>query len=397
MGLVNGAGRQTGRSQPELLAQPERLAVAFPRLLRAVGVKVPADASLVYAEALSTVGLSHRRPVYWAGRATLITRPEDVVAYDRAFEAFFLGRARPMWVTDRSSTAMEVGTGAGDDEPGAPNAGRFDKGGDGVVFSLRYSPVEVLRAKDFALCTAEERAEVQRLLAALRFGGPMRRSRRYRRAGRGRAQLDLPRTVRRAMRAGGEPVPRAWRAPGLRPRRIVVLCDVSGSMEPYARLLMRFLHVVASGRANVEAFALSTRLTRLTKEMSLHDPDAALARAARAVPDWSSGTRLGTTLREFNDQWGTRGLARGAVVVVFSDGWDRGDPGLLANEMARLSRVAFKIVWANPVKASPGYAPLARGMAAALPYVDDFVEGHSLASLEALAGLVTGGGRPPRY
>ncbi len=238
---MDRAGSRTGQSQPE------RVAVAFARLLRALGLKVPADASLVYAEALSALGLSRRWPVYWAGRATLISRPEDVAAYDEAFAAFFLGRAHLVWLTDSSLRATELVTDTADDQPGASNGDGPDGGDHGLAFSLRYSPVEVLRTKDFALCTAEEWAEVQRLLALVRFGGPMRRSRRYRPTGRGHAHLDLPRTVRRALRTGGEPVHRAWRAPGQRPRRIVVLCDVSGSMEPYARLLMRFLHVVVSG------------------------------------------------------------------------------------------------------------------------------------------------------
>jgi uncharacterized protein len=232
-------------------------------------------------------------------------------------------------------------------------------------------------------------AELERLLEAVRFASPRRRSRRYVRSRRRSRRPDLPRTVRSAVRAGGEPVRTLWKAPSDQPRRIVVLCDVSGSMEAYARLLMRFVHVVVSTRGRVEAFTIGTRLTRVTRELSVHDPDVALARAAGSVEDWSSGTRLGETLREFNQRWGARGLARGAVVLVFSDGWDRGDPEVLGLEMARLSRVAHRVVWVNPLKASPGYAPLARGMAAALPYVDHFVEGHSLASLEFLAQLVT--------
>jgi uncharacterized protein with von Willebrand factor type A (vWA) domain len=169
----------------------------------------------------------------------------------------------------------------------------------------------------------------------------------------------------------------------------VLLCDVSGSMEPYARALMRFLHTAVVGRSRVEAFALGTRLTRITRELSSRDPDAALAAAGQRVLDWSGGTRLGDGLREFNDSWGQRGMARGAVVVILSDGWDRGDPDHLAEQMARLGRLAFRVVWVNPLKASPGFAPLARGMAAALPHVDEFVEGHSLASLEELAEVIS--------
>jgi uncharacterized protein with von Willebrand factor type A (vWA) domain len=369
--------------------QPERLAVAFSRLLRGHGVRVPAGASLVYAEALSVVGFSSSAQLYWAGRATLVSRPEDVARYDEVFSSFFLrgaawGAARP-----HTYSALAVvdagadGAAGGDDEATSSEQ-------DGRREQVRYSRVEILRRKDFASCSAEELAELERLMALARLRGPLRRSRRYKPVPRAGHHPDMPRTVRRALRAGGEPVRRAWKAPGERPRRIVILCDVSGSMEAYARVLVRFLHLVVSGRAQVEAFTVGTRLTRITRELALHDPDMALARAGGRVVDWSGGTRLGEALREFNDRWGARGVARGSVTVIFSDGWDRGDPGVLSGEMGRLSRVAHRLVWVNPLKASPGYAPLARGMAAALPYVDDFVEGHSLASLEALAGLLNG-------
>jgi uncharacterized protein with von Willebrand factor type A (vWA) domain len=175
---------------------------------------------------------------------------------------------------------------------------------------------------------------------------------------------------------------------GERPRRLVLLLDVSGSMEPYSRAFLRFVHAAVVGRTKVEAFALGTRLTRMTKQLRTHDPDAALARAADAVVDFAGGTRLGDTIRRFNDEWGVRGMARGSIVVILSDGWDRGDPAELGAEMARLHRVAFRVVWVNPLKASPGYAPLAQGMAAALPHVDEFIEGHSLASLEELAKVI---------
>jgi uncharacterized protein with von Willebrand factor type A (vWA) domain len=198
------------------------------------------------------------------------------------------------------------------------------------------------------------------------------------------------------MRTGGEPIRRAHVRRSRRPRRVILLCDVSGSMETYARALVRFLHAAVVGRTQVEAFALGTRLTRITRELSSRDPDAAVAAAARRVVDWSGGTRLGECLRTFNDEWGVRGMARGAVVVILSDGWDRGDPAELAAEMARLHRVAFRVVWVNPLKASPEYAPLARGMAAALPHVDEFIEGHSVASLEHLAAVVARDDAPQR-
>ena len=194
--------------------------------------------------------------------------------------------------------------------------------------------------------------------------------------------------MRRALRTEGEAITVARRRPGQRPRRLVLVCDVSGSMEPYCRALLRFAHAATTARSRVEVFALGTRLTRLTRQLRTHDPDVAMNAVAGAVPDWSGGTRLGDGLRRFNDEWGVRGVARGAVVVILSDGWDRGDPAVLGEQMARVHRVAHRVIWVNPLKASPGYAPLAGGMAAALPWVDEFVEGHSLAALDHLAAVL---------
>jgi uncharacterized protein with von Willebrand factor type A (vWA) domain len=221
-------------------------------------------------------------------------------------------------------------------------------------------------------------------MADLRFVGATRPSRRRKPAKKARGRPDVRRTVRAALRTGGEPIERRYVAPVTRPRRVVLLLDVSGSMEPYSRAFVRFVHAAVIGRTRVEAFALGTRLTRITRELSSRDPDAAVAAAARRVVDWSGGTRLGEGLRAFNETWGVRGMARGATVVILSDGWDRGAPDLLGEQMARLARVAHRVIWVNPLKATPGYAPLAQGMAAALPAVDAFVEGHSLAALERL-------------
>ncbi len=258
---------------------------------------------------------------------------------------------------------------------------------------MRASPVEVLRHKDFALCSDAELDETRRMMSDLQLAGALRRSRRLRpirHRHRPGSRPDVRSTVRRSVRAGGEVVVPTRRGPSERPRNLVLLLDVSGSMDPYARALIRFAHAAVAGprRSRVEVFALGTRLTRLTRALSSRDPDEAIAAAAAETIDWSGGTRLGDGLRVFNDRWGIRGLARGAVVVILSDGWDRGDPSALAEQMARLRRVARRIVWVNPLKASEGYAPLARGMAAALPFVDDFVEGHSVAALEELAAVV---------
>jgi uncharacterized protein with von Willebrand factor type A (vWA) domain len=270
---------------------------------------------------------------------------------------------------------------AGDDAEG-------DAGTHRPSVTVRWSPVETLRERDFASYTPAEFAQARRLMADLRLTGARRRSRRRRPSSRVHGRPDLRRTVRRSLRAGGEVAPPAYHTTGTRPRPLVLLLDVSGSMEPYARAFVRFVHAAVVSRTRVEAFALGTRLTRVTRELSSRDPDAAVHAAAGRVVDWAGGTRLGDGLRAFNDEWGVRGMARGAIVVILSDGWDRGDPDALAEQMARLARVAHKIVWVNPLKASPGYAPLAQGMAAALPHVDEFIEGHSLAALEQVAAVI---------
>ncbi|HEY7107462.1 MAG TPA: VWA domain-containing protein [Acidimicrobiia bacterium] len=364
----------------------DRLAVGFARLLRGAGLDVPLGSTIAFGEALGAVGVDRRDSVYWAGRATLVRRPEDVDTYDRAFTAWWEREHH----LDFSPREVERDLVIAFDDGGNEDAADGDDGEDDGMPSVavRYSPAEVLRHRDFALYTPAEFAEARRLMSDLRLAGALRRSRRRQVSRRHRGKPDLRRTVRRALRTGGEPVHRAFFEPSARPRRIVLLCDVSGSMEPYARGLVRFLHAAVVGRGRVEAFAMGTRLTRVTRELSSRDPDAAIAAAARRVVDWSGGTRLGEVLRDFNDRWGVRGMARGAIVVILSDGWDRGDPEVLAEQMARLQRVAYRVVWVNPLKASPDFAPLARGMAAALPYVDEFVEGHSLASLEHLAEVV---------
>ena len=368
------------------MAAIETVAVTMARTLRGLGVATPPDASIAYASALAEVGMGQRSSVYWAGRATLVRRPEDVPAYDRAFAAVFEDLQPPEWDAPPPDVESVTVLVDGDDEAVAGSEG--EELVDGPVFVLRFSDREVLRAKDFARCSVAELDEAHRLMADLRLVGARRRSRRLRPTHRRRGPLDLGATTRGALRTGGEPLRTVHREAGDRPRRVVLLCDVSGSMEAYARALVRFAHVAVVGRAQVEVFTLGTRCTRITRELRSRDPDAALDAVAGVVDDWSGGTRLGEGLRTFNDTWGLRGLARGAVVVILSDGWDRGDPEVLGEQVRRLQRVAHRLVWVNPLKASPGFAPIARGMAAALPHVDELVEGHSLASLEALAEVI---------
>lgn len=359
--------------------------VGFVDLLRRAGLAVPLGSTLDFGRALAEIGISTRSGVYWAGRATLVRRPEDVGTYDEAFERHWMSAAAgSVAVAEQPTITLLLDV---PEDAAVPDVDDGASDGDGDHISVRWSRTEVLASRDFADCTADELAELHDLMGGLRLFGATRRCRRLRPALH-RGRPDLRRTVRAALRTGGEPIHRAFSEPGVRPRRLVLLLDVSGSMEPYARALIRFLHAAMVGRRDVEAFALGTRLTRLTRELSTRDPDAALARAAVAVTDWSGGTRLGDGLRVFNDKWGVPGMARGATVVILSDGWDRGEPSVMEEQMGRLHRVAHQVVWVNPLKASPGYAPIARGMAAALPHVDRFVEGHSLDSLRSLVAVL---------
>jgi uncharacterized protein with von Willebrand factor type A (vWA) domain len=362
----------------------EEVAVGFVTTLRRSGLDVSLTSSLLFADALATVGFDDPDQIYWAGRATLVHRPEDVSLYDQVFGAYWTGaRVRDFY----SATVDHLPVTIALDDPDAP-AEEPGEGSRGETITVRYSSVETLSAKDFADYTDEELDEARRLMERIRLTGPTRSSRRVRPVDGHRGPFDVRRTVRSAMRAEGEAVRLHRRTRRKRPRRLVLLLDVSGSMESYARALIRFVHAAVAGRTRVEAFALGTRLTRLTRELSSRDPDRALRAASEAVVDWSGGTRLGDGLREFNDEWGCKGMARGAVVLIMSDGWDRGDPEVMDEQMQRLHRVAHRVIWVNPLKSSPGYAPLAQGMAAALPHVDAFLEGHSLESLEALAAVV---------
>ena len=258
-----------------------------------------------------------------------------------------------------------------------------------VPLPSAYSDEELLRDKDFASYTDAERAEARRLLARIAARSPRRASRRTRPAHRRREVHDLRATVRASLRHGGELMERRWREPGERPRRVVLVCDVSGSMAPYARMLMQYLQASVAARTRVEAFVFGTRLTRVTRELEGRDPDRALHRAAERVTDWSGGTRIGEAIAELNREHGRR-LGRGAMIVILSDGWDRGEPELLGAEIARLRRTAHRLVWLNPLAADPRYEPLTRGMQAAMPHVDNLLPGNSIASLEALAELMEG-------
>lgn len=358
--------------------------VGLARTLRAAGVQASPDRVHAAVEALSLLDASRRDDVYWAGRLALCGTPDEGRRYDAVFAAYF--GDRPGQLVRRQRVLVPKLQLVSDDSPPGEDD---DADGHASSASAAASEQEQLRHRDVSRMTPAEREELHRLLALMRLPGELRRTRRGRPSSRG--QVDQRRTLRSWMQAGGEPALMRHRRPRTRPRRVVLLVDVSGSMEAYAGALLRFAHAAARrGGSPTEVFALGTRLTRLTREMALRDPDAAMAAVAEAMPDAGGGTRLGPLLKEFLDRWGQRGTARGAVVVVLSDGWERGDVTLLGEQVARLQRLCHRLVWANPRKAAPGFAPLAAGMAASLPHVDDFVEGHSLAALERLAAVVQG-------
>jgi uncharacterized protein with von Willebrand factor type A (vWA) domain len=358
--------------------------VGFARTLRAAGVDAGPDRVQAMVCALAELDAGSRTDTYWAGRTTLCAGPDDVERYDRAFEAWFGGeepaRLRPRTVVRVPREAAVPATAQqGDDAAGDPSK------------AATASEQEILRHRDVARLTEAERAELRRMLALLRGPAPTRVSRRLRPAARG--PLDQRRTVRAMLERGGEPARLRRHRRSERPRRLVLLVDVSGSMAPYADTLLRFAHAATTRRPGTEVFTLGTRLTRVTRELADRTPDGALAAVSASVADWSGGTRLGPDLKEFLDRYGQRGTARGAIVVVASDGWERGDTGQLGEAMARLHRLAWRVVWVNPHKGRPGYEPLTAGMAAALPHVDDFVSGHSFAAYEELSAALTGSGR----
>jgi len=362
--------------------------VVLGRALRAAGVPAGPDRVQRAVEAAAALDPVRREDVYWAGRVTLCAGPEDLRRYDAVFAALVGGelpRLRPRPVAVVQSVPVAIAGPDGDATSGE------DTDSDAVL-RVAASTAEVLRHKDVTTLDPAERDAIRRALAALELPGEPRLSRRWRRSPSG-GTVDPRRTVRALLRSGGEPARLYHRRHAQRPRRVVLLVDVSGSMSAYADALLRFAHAASRRRATpTEVFTVGTRLTRVSREMASRDPETAMAAVAAAVPDYSGGTRLGVLLREFLDRWGQRGMARGAVVVILSDGWERDDPALLGAQMARLGRLAHRVVWCNPRKGRRGFAPLAAGLAAALPYVDDFVEGHSLAALAQLAEVVAGSG-----
>lgn len=379
------------RREAPLQRGADEILLGFTRALRAAGLPVTHDRATSFLRAAALVGADDPGATYRAGRATLCAGPEDLLRFGHVFEAWFspreqlprsVPRERPREITSPLPVG-EGGESGGEDTPD--------------VVQVAASHEEVLRHRDVAAMRPEEKALLDAMIRALRPQLPRRRA--SRRTPWRRGEIDLHRTLRTTLRQMGEPGRVEHRRRGSTERRVVLLVDVSASMRPYADALLRLAHLVSTssstGRGSttghagrVETFTLGTRLTRITQALRTTDPERALVRAGEQVPDWSGGTRLGETLRVFLDRWGARGMARGAVVVVFSDGWERGDAVELGEEMRRLQRLAHRVVWVNPHRGKDGYRPVQRGIAAALPHCDDFVAGHSLQAFAEVLEVV---------
>lgn len=367
--------------------------ILFGRLLRGLGLDVNPGRMIDLVQALEHIEVGRKGDFYHTARSLLVHKREDIALFDAAFEAFWrkpadgwptldlhtLGEQRRFRRPQVAPPPLQEPN--GDDQNSAQPA---DDAPPVMQITLTYSDHEVLRHKDFADLTGEELEAIQQLMAAMDWTPGLRRTRR-RQPGHG-STIDMRRTLRLNLRYGGEVLRWAHRKPKLKPRPLVILADISGSMERYTRLLLHFIYTLAEGLdQTVEAFLFGTRLTRITRQVQWRDPEKAMLEVSHAVPDWSGGTRIGDTLRTFNFEWGRRVLGHGAVVLLISDGWDRGEVDVLASEMARLQRSCHRLIWLNPLLGSPEYEPLAQGMRTALPYVDDFLPVHNLASLEDLA------------
>jgi uncharacterized protein with von Willebrand factor type A (vWA) domain len=395
------------RPSPDVAAMAAGLGIA----LHTAGLPVGPDRCERLARAVTVMGATSLAELRACALATLVSDPGQMSTFDRVFSALFGG---PSPFRNQVPPVMPTFPQPGQDG-GPPPAAQSEGDLDGTASGLRVSDAgpatadadetlaegpalrrvasatEALRGRDFTELSADELRQLVTLMREMTLAVPPRRTRRYRAARDGK-RPDLRRTLRLARRSGGEAIRFARRAPRVRPRRLVVLCDISGSMEPYARALLMLLYCInggqvrggSSGQNRPEVFSFATRLTRLTSALAAASPDTMLAKAGEAAPDWSGGTRIGAAIKEFNDRYGSRGMARGAVVLIISDGWETGEPELLGAQMARLSRMAHRIVWANPRTQSPRYRPEVGGMAAAWPYCDAVVSAHNLDALDDL-------------
>jgi uncharacterized protein with von Willebrand factor type A (vWA) domain len=384
------------------------LAARFAARLRAEGLPVGPDRATRFAAAVALADPTTTRELYWCGLVTLVGDPGEIPVFDRVFALVFGGLADPAEnrgdpnsppVRAGAEPAPPPGSAESRTMHGPPSLSGGQAAGEPAPEDLEEPAVESpfpalaaaaerLGGRDFATLAPDELIRLIALMRQLSLATPLRRSRRYEPGSRGR-RVDLRRTMRLAQRSGGFPVRLSRHRLRMRRRRLVVLCDISGSMEPYARALLQLLYSAVAAGHRTEVFTFATRLTRLTRVLAKVRPEVALERAGRAAPDWSGGTRIGEALKSFLDRYGARGLARGAVVLIISDGWETGDPAILREQMGRLSRLAYRIVWANPRTASPRYQPLVAGMAAALPYCDAVVSAHSLWALDELLNALS--------
>jgi uncharacterized protein with von Willebrand factor type A (vWA) domain len=363
--------------------------VGFAREVRSAGLGTGSGDVLTYCAAVATLNPSDLVDVYWAGRSTLVHRHDQIPAYDAVFRAYFLGdegeadESKPFEVKTKAEASAVLQL--PETEPGQES--REDRE---AMLGLRASDASTLKAKAFSACTPEELATLRRIMRTIRLTPPQRRTRRTRPDARGRA-LDLRRTVRETLRTQGEPAELYFRRRTLRRRPLILILDVSGSMADYSRNLLQFAHTTARASRRVEVFCFGTRLTRITRELGQRRPDDALDRAAKVVVDWEGGTRIGDSLETFVRDWGRRGLSRGGIVVICSDGLDRGDPAVLEAAMERLGRLCHRVVWLNPHRGdAKEFTPTTMGMMAAAPYVDVIHSAHDLSSLEGFAALLPG-------
>jgi uncharacterized protein with von Willebrand factor type A (vWA) domain len=380
---------------------------AFSQRLHEAGMPVTPSQTQQYARALGLTKPVSRRRLYWTTRAVFVTGFIQLPIFDRVFREVFGSAAK----NDFDDSEVELEPAPPSDSTETPESDREDEmdsessGGSDLSQSssgksddedeaeeievpiLSASEEEELSQKHFSALEAHELAALYRLMVRLDLATPLRRTRR-RQKGRHGEHMDMRRTLRNSLRTGGDPIKLARRRRRVHKRRLVLLCDISGSMEPYARAYLQFLHCARASGPDAEAFVFATRLTRLTKQLAGRNPQRAIRRATEAAPDWSSGTRIGDALKAFNDRHGRRGMARGAVIVILSDGWERGDPEVVGREMERLARLAYRIVWVNPRVSAPGFAPKAGGLVAALPYCNALVSGHSLKALDEVADAI---------
>ena len=367
--------------------------ILFGRVLRGLGLDVNPGRMMDLVSALDHIEIGNKSDFFYAARTLLVHEREDLPLFDEAFELFWRKPAESwdvQWqglATRRKRQTVPIVTTPPlkDEESQENDLDSISKESLTVIEVTRtYSNREVLRHKDFAQMNAEESEAVKQMMTRLLWKVSERRTRRHR-PGKGH-RIDLRRTLRRSLRSEGEIFSWSYREPKSKPRPLIVIADISGSMERYTRLLLHFIYGMKSALSQpVEAFVFSTRLTRITRPLQIRDLDLALKNVGQLVNDWAGGTRIGESLKTFNFEWGRRVLGRGAVVLIISDGWDRGDVDLLKREMARLKRNCYRLIWLNPLLGAPDYEPLTRGIQAALPNIDNFLPVHNLASLEDLA------------